>query len=58
MNNAFFGNTMEHIPDRVNFEFTSHTETQQVIYRQSTLSFKGIVDHYEISVCINTTRNV
>ena len=46
MNNAFFGKTMENVRDRVNLEFIDHTQIQQIIKRQSKLSFKGIVDHY------------
>ena len=46
MNNAFFGNTMENVRDRTNLEFIDHSQIDQIIKRQSKLSFKGIVDHY------------
>ena len=46
MNNAFFGKTMENVRDRVNLEFINHSQIDQIIKRQSKLSFKGIVDHY------------
>ena len=46
MNNAFFGKTMENVRDRTNLEFIDHSQRDQIIKRQSKLSFKGIVDHY------------
>ena len=46
MNNAFFGKTMENVRERVNLEFIDHSQIQQIIKRQSKLSFKGIMDHY------------
>ena len=46
MNNAFFGKTMENVRDRTNLEFIPHTNIDQIIKRQSKLSFKGIVNHY------------
>ena len=46
MNNAFFGKTMENVRDRTNLEFIDHSEIDQIIKRQSKLSFKGFVDHY------------
>ena len=51
MNNAFFGKTMENVRDRTNLEFIPHTQINQIIKRQSKLSFKSIVNHYsEFSV--------
>ena len=51
MNNAFFGKTTENVRDRTNLEFLSHSQIDQIIKRQSKLSFKGIVNHYsEFSV--------
>ena len=44
MNNAFFGKTMENVRDRTNLEFIDHSQIDQIIKRQSKLSFKGIVD--------------
>ena len=46
MNNAFFGKTIENVRDRTNLEFIDHSQIDQIIKRQSKLSFKGIVDHY------------
>ena len=46
MNNAFFGKTMENVRDRTNLEFINHSEIDQLIKRQSRISFKGIMDHY------------
>ena len=46
INNAFFGKTMENVRDRTNLEFIDHSQIDQIIKRQSKLSFKGIVDHY------------
>ena len=46
MNNAFFGKTMESVRDRTNLDFIDHSKIEQIINRQSKLSFKGIVDHY------------
>ena len=51
MNNAFFGKTMENVRDRTNLEFIPHTNIDQIIKRQSKLSFKRITNHYsEFSV--------
>ena len=51
MNNAFCGKTMENVRDRTNLEFIPHTNIDQIIKRQSKLSFKGITNHYsEFSV--------
>ena len=51
LNNAFFGKTMENVRERVNLEIFPHTNIDQIIKRQSKLSFKGIVNHYsEFSV--------
>ena len=46
LNNAFFGKTMENVRERVNLEFIDHSQIQQILKRQSKLSFKGIMDHY------------
>ena len=46
MNNAFFGQTMENVKERVNLEIIHHTEIHQITKRQSKLSFKGISQHY------------
>ena len=46
MNNAFFGNTMENVRERVNLEIIHHTNFDQIIKRQSKLCFKGINMHY------------
>ena len=46
MNNAFFDETMENVRDRTNLEFLSHFQINQIIKRQSKLSFKRIVDWY------------
>ena len=51
MNNAFFGRTMENIRDRVNLEVISHDQIQQIINRQSKLSFKVLRIIMEILVC-------
>ena len=37
---------MENVRERVNLEFIDHSQKDQIIKRQSKLSFKGIVDHY------------
>ena len=51
MNNVFFGKTMENVRERVNIQILPHTNIDQIIKRQSKLSFKGIVNHYsEFSV--------
>ena len=47
MNNAFFGKTMENVRDRTNLEFIDHSFFEQIIKRQSKLSFKGIVNLYQ-----------
>ena len=42
---------MENVRERVNLEIIPHTNIDQIIKRQSKLSFKGIVNHYsEFSV--------
>ena len=42
---------MENVRDRTNLEFIPHTNIDQIIKRQSKLSFKGITNHYsEFSV--------
>ena len=42
---------MENVRDRTNLKFNYHSEIDQIIKRQSKLSFKGIVNHYsELSV--------
>ena len=46
MNNAFFGKTMESVRERVNIQILPHTNIDQIIKKQSKLSFKGIVNHY------------
>ena len=56
MNNAFFGKTMENVRDRTNFEFIDHSQIDQIIKRQSKLSFKGIVDHYSNLVCTSLIK--
>ena len=38
---------MENVRDHTNLEFNDHSQIQQKIKRQSKLSFKGIVDHYQ-----------
>ena len=48
MKNAFFGKTMENVRDRVNLEFSDLSQIQQILKRQSKLSFKGIVDWYSV----------
>ena len=48
LNNAFFGKTMENVRDRVNLEFIDHSQIQQIIKRQSKLSFKSFVDWYSV----------
>ena len=46
MNNAFFGKTMENVRERNNQEFIDHSQIQQIIKRQSKLSFKVFVNWY------------
>ena len=46
MNIAFFGKTMEKVRERVNLDVIPHTNIDQIIERQSKLSFKGINMHY------------
>ena len=46
MNKDYFGKTEEIVRERVNLEFIDHSQIQQIIKRQSKLSFKGIMDHY------------
>ena len=46
MNNAFFCKTMENIREGVNLEIIPRTNIDQIIKRQSKLSFKGINLHY------------
>ena len=46
MNNAFFGKTIENVRERVNLEIITHTNNDQIIKRQSKLSFKEINMHY------------
>ena len=46
MHNAFFGKTMENVRERENLEIIPHTTFDQIIKRQSKLSFKGINMHY------------
>ena len=46
LNNAFFGKTMENVRDRTNLEFIDHSQIDQIIKRQSKLSFKSIVFLY------------
>ena len=46
LNNAFSGKTKENVRERVSLEFIDHTQIDQIIKRQSKLSFKGIMDHY------------
>ena len=53
MNNAFFGKAMENVRDRTNLEFIDHSQIDQIIKRQSKLSFKSIVDHYS-KFCVYT----
>ena len=47
MNNAFFGKTLENVRERVNLEIIPQTNIDQIIRRQSKLSFKGISIHYK-----------
>ena len=58
MNNAFFGRTMENIRDRVNLEVISHDQIQQIINRQSKLSFKVLRIIMEILVCSFIEKNL
>ena len=46
MNNAFFGKTIENVRDRANLVIFPLTNIDQVIKRQSKLSFKGRNMHY------------
>ena len=48
MNIAFFSKTMENVRDRVNLEFIDLSQIQQILKRQSKLSFKGIVGWYSV----------
>ena len=45
MNNAFFGKTMENVRERDKLEIIPHTQIDQIIKKQSKLSFKGISQH-------------
>ena len=47
MNKASFGKTMENVRDRVNLEFIDHSQIDQIIKRQSKLSFKGVINWYQ-----------
>ena len=46
MNKAFFGKTMENLRQHKNLEIIDHSKIEQIINRQSKLSFKGTVNHY------------
>ena len=56
MNNAFFGKTMENVSERVNLEIIPHTNIDQIIKRQSKLSFKGINIHFMILAYTNIMK--
>ena len=56
MNNAFFGKTMENVRDRVNLEFIDLSQIQQILKRQSKLSFKGIVVGTVCLVCTSLIK--
>ena len=45
-NNAFFGKTMENVSERTNIETNPHTKTDQIIKKETKLSFKGMSQHY------------
>ena len=46
MNNAFFDKTIENVRERTIIEIIAHTEIDQIINRQSELSFEGMSQHY------------
>ena len=51
LNNAFFGKNMENVRERTKLEDIDHSKIDQIIKRQSKLSFEGIVNYYsEFSV--------
>ena len=47
LNIAFSGKTLENIRDRCKLQFISHTQYEEIIKKQSKLSFKGIINHYK-----------
>ena len=47
MNNAFFGKTMANGGDRTNLQFLDHSQKNEIVKRQSKLSFKSFANHYQ-----------
>ena len=47
LNNAFYGITMENVPNRCTIDFIKKDETEKFIKQQSKLNFNGIHKSYE-----------
>ena len=47
LNNAFYGETMENVRNRLKIEFIRKDETDKILKRQSKLIFNGIHKSYE-----------
>ena len=48
LNNAFYGNTMENVRNRLKIKFIKKDEYRKIIKQQSKLTFNGIHKSYEI----------
>ena len=48
LNNAFYGNTMENVRNRLKINFIKRDEYREIIKQQSKLTFNGIHKSYEI----------
>ena len=48
LNNAFYGETMENVLNRIKIEFIKKDDNDKMIKQQSKLTFNGIQKSYEI----------
>ena len=47
LNNSLYGKFIENVRNHVNIDAISHDEPEQILKRQSKLSFDGIIDCYD-----------
>ena len=56
LNTAFYGKTMENVPNRTKVEFIRKDDTDNIIKHQSEWTFNEFISHMKIMIVIHSSK--